>query len=1635
MKFDDVNLNDDKAAPKLDLDFGLGDSKADQKSSGFSFGGGWGGGWGSNNGNSSWGFGGAGDAPAEPKEPPKDETPVESGWGAFGSTTTSKKSKKKGGAFDFGFNDDALAGDGGGETVDLGSPAAEEKKDEGAEDPWNSFATVGKKGKKGKKGAFEAEPVIEVPPPPPVAPIEEKPAEDDPWSSFSTAKKGKKGKKGAVAEPEPAVVIVPESEPVAAVEPDNGGGDDMWGGFGMSAKDKKKAKKAGKGGFATEEPAVVVVPEPEPEHAPADPEPAPADDLWGGFGTSAKDKKKAKKAGKTSAFEPEPVVVVPEPAAPESQSAATDDFGGWGAASSKKDKKSKKSTFGSWAETAEDPIIEVPPPPPAVPEPEPEPEPVAESNDWSFGWGGASSKKGAKAKKGKTEPEPIAPPPPPSPPKDDWLTPAAVDEPKADDDPWSASTWSTGKKAKAGSKKDKAKGITEVSAEPSPGASMLEPESVQEKSAEDDPYSSWTTGKKDKKKVGKKGALVEDAPPPAPTPPEQAMVEPALVDIGEPPADDPWSFTATSKSKKDKKGAKSSLSRGNSAFEVPTVDDNKLSKTKSKDSKGSKESPDDILEIVDEAPPLPEEPKPKSPKEEKSTKSAGWGLFGGSKKDTKSSKDKEKEARDKERKEKEAADEAQRQADEALFAAALGEDPNEIMEIIDEAPPKKSSSKDKDSKKSKGSDKLSKTESKSSKKSEPKEDPIVTIVDEPAFDPIAEINTDEAEPKKADGWGFWGASLKSTKKATPAKEIGRDPAANQAASLTEQPKMPEFTLDNQELTSAAAPPKSASKLKSSTKSSSIQDRIKALQVEPEIPAKESKKSKFKEPSPPPPPEPESIVEVAPPVDEKKSSKKSSATKSSSKKPKDLSPTPLADPTPVSRQPPTPVPGGFPVVDDYFNSPVDEMAATTKKSSSKDKKASSKPAKPSKSSKADVIIDAPAADGFDDLLGDAPTKLPTPPPDDSSKADSKPSKKERPKVVRDQGTSSWGFWGATPAKSDPKKARKSSRDEASSPVKERPSGLSRSKSARKTSERDPLEKGSRSSGSEKNAEDKPKSRPNTSRGMSFFGMGAPPPPSRSKSMRQPESRPKSSRRQSTAIDDSGMMSPPPDDRDKDMPAKAAKMMGFSLGRSKSTREKKPTQRKVPDPYAIDSDDMIVVDDVNPPESDRRERKSRKSKRDSVYMSGGLGDADDAVMVDAPRDEAKVTSGPDDFATVDRPSPLKRSNTAIKKAGLMVGILGAFAARPAPERRQSRAYESEHDRKRGSVYDEEGSKRLRRDDRKVGRSRKVSDADGFADAAPMTDAEEAAAREARRAERRERKAREAAEEEARQSRRAEREEARRAKAREEEEAKAAERRARREARRAEEDRLAQEEEAKAAERRERRRAERAAAGEEPSSRPKTDRRRSHMDYPVEDEEARRQRREERRMRRSAADTPMEKERPKSSRRRSDFPAPVEGYFDKRNGEQAPYENGASRTPADGPYVKAGGDKTASWVNTINDDPPPPPPVEGTIIDAPVHYAADDAPDALNGETTARELRHKRRKDRDTDGYGADDPDRRYRRRDSKRDGEGSSGGSAGDRRSRGGPVNSLGYDTMGAKTWDGRPAMAPKRGSWFKKIAGL
>lgn len=125
MKFDDINLNDDKSAPKLgDLDFGLGATSDKKSGGGFSFGGGWGGGWGSTG--ASWGFGSV-------EDDKKEKIVEDSSWNF--TSTKKDKDKKKSNAFDFDF--DNLAGD----DFDLGAPAKADEKEKQKEkpvedDPW-----------------------------------------------------------------------------------------------------------------------------------------------------------------------------------------------------------------------------------------------------------------------------------------------------------------------------------------------------------------------------------------------------------------------------------------------------------------------------------------------------------------------------------------------------------------------------------------------------------------------------------------------------------------------------------------------------------------------------------------------------------------------------------------------------------------------------------------------------------------------------------------------------------------------------------------------------------------------------------------------------------------------------------------------------------------------------------------------------------------------------------------------------------------------------------------------------------------------------------------------------------------------------------------------------------------------------------------------------------------------------------------------------------------------------------------------------------------------------------------------------------------------------------------------------------
>ncbi|KAF1356927.1 hypothetical protein BDV97DRAFT_21834 [Delphinella strobiligena] len=1568
---EEVNL-DGSGAPKIDLDFG---GSTDNKSS---FGGGWGSGWGASA--NKWGFSATGDT-------------------NDAEDTTTETTKVAGNTFNFGF-----------------TPSTEEKPatDTPAEDdPWAGFST--KKSKKKKGGAAA---IVEEPPPPEPEPLQVAPVEPEPVDNFSWGmsakdkKKLKKAKKGglllpfaevepALPEPEPPAPLAPiedvpleddagskEPEPEAAIE--QAPEEDPWSGF-MSAKDLKKAKKAAKKAGLASPPLDFEPTVDEPIVEP--PPPEPVEEF--AFGMSAKERKKAaKKAAKTNAFagldepmteEPnetaiETALVVTEPPieplpeAPPPPATSDDNswtFGGWG--------KSK-------AATSKDEAVMVP---------ESIDEPKAAEDDWG-GW--TTGKK--KTKKGKKD-----------------IAVEIIEQPSRDipvqqpeEDAWG---WTTGKKSKT----KKGAAIDPMSSSPpeqatieapivdEPPISTDIPVEQSEAKPEEDIWATWGTSKK-KKKKGKKDAVIEPEPVPVPVPvsmPPEVVEEPVLdvppeeplIDIADPakpPEDDAWAFTTT-KSKKDKKKKK-----GKSEEPI-------LEKVVSEDKPA-----DEVVAIVDEAPisedHAPEEPVPEAfvepeviksdskTQKKEAEKSSGWGSIWGSSKtskdSSKSSKKKEKELREAEEAEEaqRKADEAQRQADEdAAFAAAMEGEP---VDLLDSAP-------------------------------------------------------EELPKVEAAGWGFWGA-----KKVSPAPETV---PANEAAPKDDGLQiMPEVTL--------AEAPKSSSKTKVKTGAKgSVAERIKALQSGGEGDVKDVKKAKKhiedNPASPDPVPlepsrAPETEVQIVPevqvvpiveaPVEEtvptKKSSFKDKKKSKSSKKDKESSlppeVEPLVEPVIVDIPPATsPIPGGFPedeiIMPEIDDAPqVVETPVLEKKKSGKDKlssksKSSSKTSstsssKESKSPKAEIL--QPPIDEITEIE-DKPAKLPTPPPEPKS------AKKERPKVVRDQGGSSWGFWGST-AKPDPKEERRKerkSRDD-STPVKERPArpGLSRSKSERKPSERDHLDKSSGSDKAKRNGIE----RPSASRGMSFsgvFGMGGT--PSRSRSVRQSTPARRSSHRQSVELDGTPM-SPLSDDVDPaKFSSKAAQLMGTGgkrqLNRRESTREKRKS-RGPPDPYAID-DDMVMVDAADDGEHPSSNPSQRKQNREPIVMSGGLGE--DLVFVDSngPSDGHEIVTGPDDLAFVERATrpPMKRSATSAKKTtGLLGGLLGSL--KPSNQSR-NRGYDSDDisRRKRQVEDDDEGSRRLRREARRIHRSKR-SDTDGLTDAGPIlspSDDEDAEQRhKERRARRVERNAAEAAEAEQREARRREkdraREEERRSRrARDEEEAEARkleEKRVRRAARR-----VAEEQEAQEAERRARRRE-------------------KEKERQERENEERRTRREERRAR-------HEKERVRPSRHRSDYPAPIDDYFDTRNGDHGVYEGEAATAPARDthPYLSKAPDKTSSWVHSVNEDPPPPPSVEGTIVDAPVHFAtaALDDEDATAPELTARDVRSKHRRERERRGEpNSSDERRRRRKEDRKMRDEGLSGpGSTGDKSKRSSrPYNSLGYADMSAKTVDGRPAGGERKG-WLKKIAGL
>jgi hypothetical protein len=539
----------DDGPPKVDLDFGGSNS--------FSFGsnGAWGAkpaeddGWATsgkkdkkktkNAFDFGFGDGDGGDMLEESAPPPIEEEPKEADnpWAAFG---TGKKKKKKGAAAEEPPSPPPeLEPEPEPEpevVVDVQSP------DEVVDDfSWGMSAKDKKKAKKAAKAAPLPEPepepepviVVEEPSPEPEAsPAEPEAAPVDDFAWGMSAKDKKKAKKAAekaakkggnpfefVAEPEPEPTPAPAPEPPVievieepippAAEPEPVD-DFAWG---MSAKDKKKAKKAAakKSTFDWSEP-----------DPPAAPDPPPVENA--------------------------PVLVLDESAALAIPEPPQEDWFGWGSAGKKKGKKD-----------VEEVPPEVPPPPPAAPKAV-----VEESSSWSFGWGSSSKKDKKKSKSPEPEPEPVL--------KEDpvVMVPESIDEPKVEEDDWAG--WGTGKKSKKKGSK-----VTPVEiVEPVYDVPVQQPDPVPAEEDAWSGWSVGKKEKKKSKKGDDipPPPLAAIEPPPAKVvEPIEAEPEPP---IDQAPADDPWASISTKKSKKDKKKKSSGVEESRPEVPPPPPESEQL---------------------------------------------------------------------------------------------------------------------------------------------------------------------------------------------------------------------------------------------------------------------------------------------------------------------------------------------------------------------------------------------------------------------------------------------------------------------------------------------------------------------------------------------------------------------------------------------------------------------------------------------------------------------------------------------------------------------------------------------------------------------------------------------------------------------------------------------------------------------------------------------------------------------------------------------------------------------------------------------------------------------------------------------------------------------------------------------------
>jgi hypothetical protein len=982
-----------------------------------------------------------------------------------------------------------------------------------------------------------------------------------------------------------------------------------------------------------------------------------------------------------------------------------------------------------------------------------------------------------------------------------------------------------------------------------------------------------------------------------------------------------------------------------------------------------------------------EPPKAKSKKEETPTakSSSGWGsIFGGSSKNKKlADLKKEKEERErKDKEEREKKEQQDREAEERLERERLEEERLEQERLeqeerdraIKEAEEEEKARKEAAKKGGKKGKKTVATTSKTPAKEEA-----------PAPEPPAPEPAEEESSKKADPFAIWGVQRKGSKKVATStkKDVS---SANQDSTLTKDAKkLPEpEVLPIRTKSSAAAPASSIKATKVATKGASIAERIKALQGETKL-----KETAAQTPTPPPPP-PAPVVGKASKAAEgpaavvDSSSKKTGASrkasgKTTTKSGKEKEPEPKT---------PSPIPGGFPDSDDdeplidldssrpATPSPDPDTKMGTKSAAKLSKKSDkkvvakttkattkttskAKPATLKKAVQKEVVESAgsdsdteteveqdktaPNADGTQgsgsttavDDTQPVDGKASSPPPDKS------PAKKERPKVVRPQGGSSWGFW----ATATPKQMRQKVKEGTPAPLKgTSPPVMVRPRVVRKATAPD---------AEKSETEKKTPAKPTPKRAATFSLFGAT--PTRSKSTRQgptqkSSSRPQSRRESPERTDgntDKGEERDESNTGNDELPRvsdKAAKVMGISSKGGASTKRRASVKSKgktaeitpnqasrmtpqadhlrldtAPDPYAIDSDIGSRLDngvDLYAESSPAAPIADKKSKRKSVATSTGI-DAttassanDDAPLVDI--DGARAPRGTDaqDFTSTSRKPSLARRSTSRANPRESKGLMGIFnlsrsktvkePRRSDPTfgrsgKRDSYASETEYVYPKRSSPPADGDDADRRGRRERRKSRRDGDDEGFTTDAPgmTTDYEEA---DRRRAERR--AARKAEKEREREDARIAEERAARKRDRDADREKERERDARRAARKArEEEKLRVEDEGGRRDEKDARRAAREARrGRDDEDRRREESSRFDTEAQTTEKEDGRRRRKDR-----GDKEPRDRdgERPRGDRRRSSY-MPEDDATKRRSSYMAPEDDykrrSSKRTPVE-------------------------------------------------------------------------------------------------------------------------------------------